>query len=199
MRGLLHDTRYAARVLLKAPGYLAACLVTLALGIGTATVIFAVVDGALWRPLPYTDADRIVQVQHRLSSGRFIVPLRVTPEDLREWREQAQMVSDLAIHRQSEFTLATREGPVRLTGSQVSTNLFRLLGVPPQLGREFRADEETAGTRVVILNHETWATYFRSDPEILGTVIRLDDDSYEVVGIMPPGFAFPRTGGCQAP
>ena len=194
MGGLVHDTRYAVRVLLKAPGYLAACLVTLALGIATTTVIFAVVDGALWRTLPYADADHIVQIQHRLSSGRFIVPLRVTPEELREWRAQAETASALATHRQSEYTLATREGPVRLTGSYVSANLFRLLGVPPLLGREFRADEEAAGSApVVILSHATWATYFRSDPGILDTVVRLDDDSYEVVGVMPSDFAFPRT------
>ena len=78
MRGLLHDTRYAVRVLLNAPGYLAACLVTLALGIGTTTVIFAVVDGALWRPLPYHDADRIVRFLWRLPPG--VPPARVTSE-----------------------------------------------------------------------------------------------------------------------
>ena len=195
MRGLLHDTRYAVRVLLKAPGYLAACLVPLALGIGAATVIFAVVEGVLWRPLPYADAGRIVRVQHRLPSGRFIPDLRVTPEGLREWRAQAETVSHLATYRQQEHTLATSNGPVRLSGSHVSANLFGLLGVPPLLGREFRVAEEAGGSaRVVILSHETWATYFRSDTEILNTTVRLDDDSYEVVGVMPPGFAYPPNG-----
>ena len=76
----------------------------------------------------------------------------------------------------------------------MSANLFGLLGIPPHLGRDFRADDEASGARpVVILNHETWATYFRSDPEILGTVIRLNDVGHEIVGIMPSGFAFPET------
>ena len=84
MRELLRDVKYEVRVCLRAPGYLAACVVTLALGIGATVVVFAVVDGALWRPLPCADADRIVQVQYHLPIGEAIVPLRVMPEELRE-------------------------------------------------------------------------------------------------------------------
>ena len=195
MGSWLRDTRNAFRALLRIPGYLAPCVVTLGLGIGATTLIFAVVDRALWRPLPYADADRIVQVQHRLPVGGTLVPLRVTEEDFLQWNTQAVTMLSLALHRQAEHTLTTPDGPVRLFGSRVSANFFRLLGHSPHLGREFREDElATRGSPIIILSHRTRATYFRSDPHILDTSIRLDDESYEVVGVMAADFVFPRDG-----
>ena len=128
MGSWLRDTRNAFRALLRIPGYLAPCVVTLGLGIGATTLIFAVVDRALWRPLPYADADRIVQVQHRLPVGGTLVPLRVTEEDFLQWNTQAVTMLSLALHRQAEHTLTTADGPVRLFGSRVSATLLQIAG-----------------------------------------------------------------------
>ncbi len=191
METLLQDLRYAARMLLKKPGFTLIAVVTLALGIGANTAIFSVVNAVLLRPLPFPQAERIMSV------GRDYVGVnQVGPVDdprFLFWREQSQSFEALsaAMSMGAGVNLAGGAEPEFVPALKVSVDFFRVLGVSPASGRSFTAEEDQAGGEgVAILSDGLWRRRFGADGGIVGKTISINGESYTVVGIMPPGFRF---------
>jgi putative ABC transport system permease protein len=189
MNGLVQDLRYALRQLRKKPGFTLVAVITLALGIGANTAVFSVVDAVMLRPLPYYQPERLIEAEsvnsHNPHSSAICYP------DFFDWRSQNHTLEHLVSYRDSLFTLTGLERPVQVDAEVVSWDLLPALGVRPEYGRGFTADEEKIGTKVVLISHSLWTSQFASDPEIVGRGVRLSGDLYTVVGVMPPSFRFP--------
>jgi putative ABC transport system permease protein len=188
---LRQDLRYGLRMLVKNPGFTIIAVITLALGIGANSAIFSVVNTVLLRPLPYKNPEELVMVWEDASHMGFP---RDTPAAANyiDWRDQNQVFDDMAAMAQESFNLTGVGEPERLDGRRVSGSLFSLLGVAPQLGRAFLAEEDQPGNnRVVILSHGLWQRRFGSDPQIVGRPLSLNGESFTVVGVMPRQFQFP--------
>jgi len=184
------DLRYGARMLLKQPGFTMIAALTLALGIGANTTIFSVVNAVWLRPLPYPEADQLALVTHRNTKqgGNF----ELTPASYFDLRQQNKSFAQIAAYFARDFNLTGAGEPERLRGQIVSAALFPLLKASPLIGRVFtEADDRADAPRVALLGHELWRRRFGADANLIGKTLTLDDQSYTVVGVMPPGFAFP--------
>jgi len=182
------DIRYGIRSLLKHPGFTAIAVITLALGIGANTAIFSVVNALILRPLPYRNADQLVWISEAspLTNGEMVPG----PHFL-EWNEQSQTLAQVAAYNPDNLTLTGTGEPERLDCNRVSAEFFSVLGVQPLLGRNFLpAEDRSGGDRVVIIAHSLWQRRFSADQKIVGQSITLDDQSYSVVGVLPPDFRF---------
>ncbi len=186
----LLDVRYAARVLRKSPGFTVTAVLTMALGIGATTAIFSVVDATLLRPLPYPHPDRLVGIEDDIpGAGSYDVGMSQP-----EWQDLQrsgifQYVSPAWF---DENNLTGSSWPTRVRLSSVAPDFFALLGVAPQLGRGFPADNYTPGYLLeVVISDGLWRRGFGGDPNILSRSVRLDTDLYRIVGVMPPGFHAP--------
>ncbi|MCE3002363.1 MAG: ABC transporter permease [Xanthomonadaceae bacterium] len=187
----LADLRYSLRALLARPGFSLAALLTLGIGIGANAAIFSVLDGALFRPLPFPHAERLVDVRSVYPQMGLDDAGTSIPDYLD--RRAAPALEDLAIYTGVSLALAEQGGPERLAALRVSPSLFSVLSTRPALGRGFSdADAVPGAAPVVVLGHATWQARFDGDPAILGRRIRLDGSPYEVVGVMPEGFFFPN-------
>jgi len=196
----LQDIRYGARKLARSPGFTAVAVATLALGIGANTLIFSVVNAAILHPLPFRDADRLVTEWATSPTIGYSGPGSLTDKDYMEWRDQNRVFSDIAAFRGQPTNLTGVGEPVRLNGATVTASLLRVLEVNPALGRAFAPDEETAGhNRVVQLSDRLWRSRFGSNPGVLGKAIKLDGESYTVIGVMPEGFDFPNEADLWTP
>ncbi|HXQ76806.1 MAG TPA: ABC transporter permease, partial [Gemmatimonadaceae bacterium] len=186
---MLRDVRYAIRQLTTTPGFSAVAILTLALGIGATTAIFSVVNGVLLRPLPYPHPESLVRVHEIVDKfGRF----SVAPASFLDWRQQNTVFEHIAAFNSAGATLQAVDGPERVQGALVSSDLFDLLEVTPALGRTFRADEDMPGKdTVIVLSQGLWERRFNRDPNVLGQSVSLNGAPVTVVGIMPPGFTFP--------
>ena len=187
----MNDLKYAARQLLKNPGFTAVAVVTLAIGIGANTAIFSFVNTILLRPLPFKEPDRLVMVfennierdSHKDAVGAPI---------LGEWRRRSHSFEGLAALSIREAILTGKGQPESLGGAQVSANTFALLGVKPMLGRDFLPEEETFGkNKVALLSYELWQRRFGGESNIVGQTLMLNLEPCLVVGIMPPRTGFP--------
>jgi putative ABC transport system permease protein len=183
----LQDMRYAARTLWRAPLFAIAATLTLAIGMGVNTAMFAVVYGVLIRPLPYVDADRLYVVfQTSGRAGRT----RVTPLDFVDLQAHVRSTRVAAVVGNG-FTFTGQGDPELAIGHLVSGEFFNLLGVRPALGRTFGPAEEAAGDNdVIVLSHGFWQRRFTGDPDIVGRTITANNRSFTVVGIMPPAFSY---------
>ena len=194
MKDLLQDIRYAVRLLRKNPGFAAAAILTLALGMGANTVMFSVLNTVLLRSLPYPQADRLVQVWEtspRQHENRGVV----SPYNFLEWQKHSQTFAEIAIYSYQPLVLTGVKTPQRLIGQFVSSRFFDVLDVSALKGRTFLPDEDQPGKdRLVVLSYGAWSRYFDRDAEIVGKSILLDDQAYNVIGIMPADFAFPHEG-----
>jgi len=188
---LAHDLRFALRRLRFRPGFALLVTLTLALGIGAATTVFTVVDSVLLRPLPFADADRLVELNSRMRSG-FRTPY-IAPEAVDEWEQQVTVLRDVARYNSMSVVLETGE-PIELAGAEVSQGLFSLLGIPPRLGRTFAPEEVESGARVVIVSDEFWRSQLGADRDVIGREIALSGERHTIVGVMPASFRFPRMG-----
>ena len=188
MRDLAQDFRYAARLLLRAPGFALIAVAALALGIGANTAIFSVVDTLLIRPLPYTQADRLAVV------WEFNVPRDkktnvVSPGNFIHWRELNQSFKDLAAVSMTFRTTLTGSGdPTELPVQFISGTLFGILGVRPAVGRDFTPQEDAPRVQAVAISDRLWRQRFSADPSIVNKTITLDGRPNLVVGVMPPEF-----------
>ena len=187
---IVQDLRHGARSLLKAPGFAAVAVLTLALGIGANSAIFSFVNGVLLRPLPYADPDRIVYVLERPPGGTRNA---VSALNFSDWRDQNTVFESLAAATGGSVTLSGLGNPTLLRGGRVSASYFDVFGIKPVLGRTFHAGEDEPGNEhVVILSHRLWQTQFGADAGIVGRSLTLDGEPNTVIGVMPEGSAFDR-------
>jgi putative ABC transport system permease protein len=178
------DIRYAARSLLRTPGFTAVATITLALGIGANTAIFSVIDAVLVRPLAYRDPDRLVTVLHDGNDP-------VSVANYIDWRDRSSAFQAMAAAEYWSPNLTGSDQPEHLLGLRVTQNLLPLLGVEPLLGRVFAEGEDQAGAEhEVVLSYRLWDRRFSRDPNVLGKPITLNGEQYRVVGVMPPSFQF---------
>jgi hypothetical protein len=188
------DLQYAARTLLKKPGFTLVVLLTLALGIGANTAIFSVVSAVIFRPLPFREPERLVNiweggagtVYRRGEESRFIF---VRPGTFHDWREQSKSFQNMAAYSWRAMLLTGGDKAEMLWANHVTEGFFETLGAPAELGRTFSADDYGPGAeRAVILSHKLWRSRFGADAAIVGRAISLNDQTYIVVGVMPEGF-----------
>jgi putative ABC transport system permease protein len=189
---LARDTREAARGLRSAPAFTLVAVATLAIAIGSSTGIFSVANAVLFRPLPYAQPDRIVQVNEseepesprdHISSATYI-----------DWRNEAQSFSEFGAYGvQLPLVMVGPDmRPRQVESTLMTPAAFRALGVSPVVGRAFREEEGVPGSpRVVIISWAFWQTHFGGDEGAVGSLVTLDDQDYEIVGVMGPRFAFP--------
>ncbi|HVX66610.1 MAG TPA: ABC transporter permease [Bryobacteraceae bacterium] len=193
---LRQDLRYALRTFARAPGVTVVAVLSLALGIGATTAIFSVVNALLLRPLPYHDPQQLVSVavtNRSLNLGVDELPLSIPI--LRLWQEHATSLQGLAAFMPLSFNLTGTGEPLRVAGARATANLFGIVGVRPALGRTFTVEEEEPGrSDVVVISDTLWKRSFGASPSVLGRKLRLDGQSYTIVGVMPPGFHYPDNG-----
>jgi putative ABC transport system permease protein len=185
---LLHDVRYAFRLLRRRPAMSALAVLVLALGIGGTVAVFSVVDMLMLRDLPYQDADRIVTVW---LTNREHPEERdgVAPGAFLDWRERSKSFQSIAAADPFSFDYLSGPEPVTLVGQLVTPGFFEALGVTPFLGRTFRDDEYVAGKAdVVMISHGAWQRRFGGKTSIVGQKVVLEGRPYEVVGVLPPWF-----------
>jgi predicted permease len=186
------DARIGLRLLRRQPGFAAAAVLTLALGIGANTAVFSAIHAVLLEPLPYAESERLVRVGQPGIFGLARGPAIITNETYYAWRETTRTLEGLAAYAPRAFTLAGRGEARRVQGAAVSASLFTLLGARPALGRLFGpSDDRPPGARVAIVGHALWQSVFGGDRDILGRLVTLDGQPHAVVGVMPPGFYFP--------
>ncbi len=183
------DLRYALRTLLKQPGFLLIAVLTLALGIGANTAVFSVVKAVLLSQLPYPHPDQLVQLWESDKAGNSIW---VSGPNAKDWQAQNRSMQWMARTESDTVTLTGANAPVRVRISQVSRDFFPLFGVRPELGRStVAADHREGASPVVVIGHALWQRAFGGDPGAVGKTVRINGQTFTIVGTMPPGFEFP--------
>lgn len=194
MESIIKDIRYAFRSLLKRPGFTAIAVITLAVGIGANTAIFSVVNALLLRPLPFRDPDKLVQVWEATvrrdnntgSVWRANNTMVVSYPNFADWREQNQAFEQIAAYSDRTFNLTGTAEPERIQGAIVSPAFFPLLGIKPALGRVFLPEEDQPNKVFsVVMSERLWRRRFNADPAVVGQTIRLNHESFTVVGVVP--------------
>ena len=182
---MLADLRFALRQFVKSPGFVLVAGLTLALGIGANTAIFSVVDAVLLKPLPYPESDRIVQVWEAPNTGGRAIACGGVFMD---WQDHTTQLETIAAAHNVNQNLTGDGEPARIAGLQVSADYLRVLRINPELGRGFApADDVPGGDRhVAIITHELWQTRFPGDRAVIGRPLRLDGESYTIIGVLPP-------------
>ena len=199
LESFLQDVRYAARSLRKNPGYAAAAVLTLALGIGANTAIFSVVYGVLLQSLPYGGGDRLVRLRVD-APGAGITDGRFSPPDVADLRGSGDAFDAVAEYHSMWFVLLGRPEPERVQTGVVSANFFDLLGVRPILGRTFRTGEDQHGAEaVLVLSNSYWLRSFGGDPSVVGRVFRMNDRPHTVIGVLPPIPGYPEDNDVYMP
>ena len=187
----LQDLRFAWRGLRRSPGFAIVAILTLALGIGANSAIFTVVNAVVMRPLPYPNADRLVRVTADFT-GMNTADIGLSQPELIDYRERSGLFDAVAGIWAIDANLTQVDEPERVEVLLASPNYFDVLGVRPQLGRLFTpADEGSGITEVVVLSDAVWRRRFGASPDAIGRKLRIDNDWYTVVGVLPPGFRHP--------
>ena len=186
-----HDVLYALRTLRRNPGFAAVAILTLGLGIGANTAIFSVVDAVLLKPLPYLDAERLINISQTVRDTQTTgVPVSFTK--FTQIREQNQTLESSAPYYPVTLSLVTQREPEAISGAHASFDFFRTFGVTPARGRTFLPEEDQpGGADVAVVSDSFWHSHFGGDGSLLGRAITLDGKSVTVVGILPKTFQFP--------
>lgn len=188
--GWMNDIKYAVRSLARRPGFTIVAVVTLALGIGASTAVFTLVDGVLLQPLPFSDADELVSLEHQGRDGEDELP--ISPGLYLLYRDQAATLESVAVYTRTAVTLVADDQPERVMGQSVTADFFDVLDVAPAMGRAFEPGEGAPdGALVIVLSDGLWRSRYGADPSILGTTIEVSGRNREVIGVMPAGFGFP--------
>ncbi|MBI3885245.1 MAG: ABC transporter permease [Opitutae bacterium] len=181
------DLRLGVRALVKSPGFSLLALITLGLGIGANTAMFSLFNGTLLKPLPYPDSAQLVRVYRATAQNR---DGHFSPADLLAFQRAMPGHGEVSAYAIASASLAEPGHPAEFTvAARCSANLFSLLGLRPQLGREFRPEEDTPGRgRVVLLSQRAWINRFGGKPDIIGRSVRIDGEPHEVIGVLPETF-----------
>lgn len=196
---LLQDFRHALRQLARSPAFTGIVIATLAVGIGSTTAIFSVVEAVLLRPLPYPESDRLVRIIERPAEPARDIGYQqslaaIWTRDLPVLRAQASTLSHVGVYAGVTAVVIVESGspPLRLEGTRLSPAVFEMLGARPALGRIFLSAEETPSTEpVVVIGYSMWQQYFGGRPDVLGRTITVDGKVSTIVGVMPKAFQFP--------
>jgi putative ABC transport system permease protein len=192
MDSVVQDFRYAVRSLMRQPALAAIVGLTLALGIGMNTAIFSVLYGVLFQPLPYQQPDELIRIgRTRPELPTVLLPISVP--NFIDFKPQITQLAAFEGETPTQLIVETNEEASRVRGLQVTTGFFDLFGVPAQLGRTFVPEDGVPGAeQVVVLGDGFWRDRLGSDPDVVGTTIRLSENPYTIAGIAPPGFDFGR-------
>ncbi|HWW97417.1 MAG TPA: ABC transporter permease, partial [Edaphobacter sp.] len=192
------DLKYAFRQLRRSPAFTITVIATLTLGLGATAAMFTVVDHVLLRPLPYDDSHQLVTINE---AGKKGITGGTPFLDLRQWRQRSHTLEEIAFYSATNHLsfLDGNTGSTRVNAPQISANLFAVLGVHPAMGRGFEGQSDgsvLAGeSHNLILSDPVWRTTYGGDPYILGKAVKLNGESYIIVGVMPRGFTFPFGDG----
>ncbi len=192
MTTLSQDIKYGIRVLVKSPGFTVVAVLALALGIGTNTAIFSVVNNVLLRPLPYPDAERLVHFEG-INPARGISDSRLSMPDFVDWQKETDAFESMTAFFQSGMILTSKNAePERVPRAVVTASFFPTMGVTPVLGRALVKDDEALDSQpVVVLSYGLWQRRYGANPSIIGGAITLGGRPVTVVGVMPAGFDYP--------
>ena len=185
------NLRYACRSLVKRPGFAVVVILTLALGIGANSAVFSAINAILWRPLPFPEADQLMLLQQyepkTANPATFVAPPR-----LEDWQRMNGTFQAITGYYPDDISEVSGELPERIACAWVAPRFFQVWGVLPALGRVFTPEEERfGGPRVFVISDRFWKRRFGSDPNILGRALRVGQQSYPIVGVMPASFLFP--------
>ena len=202
VESLWQDLRYGIRMLRKSPGFTAVAVLTLALGIGANAAIFSIVDMVLLRPLPFKNADRLVDITE-YNPGN-VDTAGVSYPDYLAWKQQNTAFEETAayflIRASNDIVLGGPLSTERERYSTVTNSFFSILGVQPAIGRGFTPEDEiTGGPKVFLISDAIWHGLFGGDPRVIGQSYLLDGENFTLVGVMPPGFNFPKDCGVWVP
>lgn len=198
MQKFILDLKFALRQLRKSLGFTITAILMLAFGIGATTAIFSIVEGVLLRPLPFPDSDRLMVLSDHIEGVKIASggdEVGVTVPDIRAYTRDTRSFAALGGYQGAGFELSGNGEPAQVNASRLSAGVFAALGVAPQLGRVFTADEDEHHQQVVVLSYATWKSRFHASPQIVGSKILLDRKPYIVIGVMPRGFEFPLIPG----
>jgi putative ABC transport system permease protein len=183
---MFSDLRYAWRLARKSPTAFWVAVLTLAIGVGANTAIFSVLRAVVLKPLPYPNAERLVVLAERWPT--LSGPKPISRLNYRDWAQQNTVFERIAVDTWGDATMTAGDLPVRVEGALVSPTYFDLFGLHAALGRTFSpAEDQPGGDKVVLLSHQLWVTQFGGDPAVIDRAIRLDGESYTIVGVMPAG------------
>ncbi|HYY59125.1 MAG TPA: ABC transporter permease, partial [Pyrinomonadaceae bacterium] len=200
MGTLLQDLRYGLRMLLKSPAFTAVAVLALALGIGANMAIFTVVNAVLLRPLPFNEANRLINIKSVNPRGGEKEFGGVSPADFFDWQRESRSFASMAAYSGDGLVLTGVEQPEMLPAARVSDGFFRTLGVKPLMGRTFQPEEfTTGGGKVIVLSHRLWQRRFGGDPNIVGKSLTIRGGSTTVVGVMPPEMKLPSWSEAWTP
>ena len=189
MEAIIRDLRYGLRMLTKQPMFSLIAILALGLGIRANSAIFSVVNAVLLRPMPYDNPNRLVRIWEKRSD---LAKSKVSMADFRDWQNQNNIFEQIAAFQSGDYNLTGINEPEQIQGAAVSANLFSVLRVQPQIGRNFLPEEEKPNSNaVVIISHGMWGRRFGSDPALVGKTISIDSRTYTVVGVMPKDLSFP--------
>src|ERR1700691_2064234 len=197
MEKLFFDLKFAFRQLGKSPGFTVTAVLMLAFGIGTTTAIFSIVEGVLLRPLPFPNSDRLMVLTDRIRGADIggNGEAGVTVPDIRAYTRDTRSFAALGGYQFAGYELSGIGEPAQVSASRLAAGVFSALGVAPQLGRVFNAEEAEHGQQLAVLSYTTWQERFHGDKQILGTKILLDRKPYLIIGVMPRNFEFPLLAG----
>lgn len=192
MNTLLHNLRYAVRMLRNNLGFTVVVVLTLAFGIGATTAIFSVFNAVILRPLPFTKPEQIVIIRDNLT-GRQVEDVGLSVDELKDLQERSGVFQQVSAVWPVDANLTGSDRPERIELLGVSPNYFALLGANAQLGRVFGAEEQQAQgfSGSVVISNGLWKRLYGNDPNILGRKVYVDTDLYTIIGVMPPGFRHP--------
>jgi putative ABC transport system permease protein len=193
LRGFWRDVRYAARMMKRQPWFAATIVVTLGLGIAVNSTVFTIVNAVALRPMPFQDADRIVQLNVRNLGNAQNPVSELSYPDFQEWQTARRTFEQIAATEERAVDIADEQrAPAVVRAAYVSWNTFSLIGQPPALGRDFTASDDRIGAPpAVILGGTLWRARFGADPTTIGKTIRVNGVPSTIVGIMPPEVGFP--------
>src|SRR5690349_3259512 len=195
MSNLFKELRYSCRALFKRPLLTLTVTTTLALGLGANAAIFNLIDRLVLRPYPLEDPDSVVVLAETAPNLEFKKE-SVSPANFFDWRSETRTLDFLSASVFWDASLVDRGNPERVPGFQITSGFFEALSVRPALGRTFVRDDETFGRHhVVIISDALWKRRFDGDPAVIGRTVSVDGNPHQIVGVMPPRFAFPD--GCQ--